>query len=142
MKKAHCRGMSDYLGDALSQDDAHEQWKAQQEENVRREEHVAVQRFAELVEDFLRRMAVAGNPGLNWELKDGLFRRIRGWALTYDSSSDRYRRLPIRVDGLVPGPGGPKEYGPPRQSGYALSDKQLKTLAASMAEVMHSYGVS
>jgi hypothetical protein len=86
-------------------------------------------------------MNAVGNPGTDWEMKVGFRRTVRGWALTYESG-DAWRRVPIRVDGLVPAPSFSDPYVRPEASDYALDDRQFAELAKSMAEVMRRFDVT
>lgn len=95
-------------------------------------------KFQDLARDFLARMQRLGNSGTDCGVKDGLFRKVRGWSLTY-GTGDRWRQIPIRVDGRVP-EFRSEGYVPVDDGDFEPSKDQLATLAKSMAEVPRRHG--
>lgn len=134
--------MTNPLDDALRQHDLKAASLLSQAAATDALDQVALQKFQDLVSDFVRRMQRAGNPGTNWDRKQGPFRKVRGWSLTYESG-DAWRRVPVQVDGLVPDFSSPsaKDYVQPKYSNLVLTEKQLQTLALSMAEVLRDNSV-
>jgi hypothetical protein len=138
--------MGSPLDDALSDIDAGQRASRRQQQASAERAAAERQSFQELVDDFLRRMHAAGDPGTDWEIKVGVFRKVRGWSLTYEVG-DAWRKVPVRVDGLVPNIGqhtqpADARYVRPIDSQYEMKDSHLTKLAKSMAEVMRRNGVS
>jgi hypothetical protein len=98
------------------------------------------QRFQALVDDFRRRMAALGNPGMDWEMKEGRFsRKVRGWSFYIDP--DSLRGLPVTEDGRIPSfvRDRPGEYVRPIDSQFTPSDDVLQRLTFSMAELVRRH---
>jgi hypothetical protein len=133
--------MGNPLDDALHQVDLAQQHRLQQQAAAQHSVEERGRRLQALVDDFLKRMHTAGDPGTDFEMRDGIFRKVRGWTFHYIAGESRLA-LVLRVDGLVPHADYRSvRYVRPADSGLNLNEETLKKIAFSMAEVLRQYGV-
>jgi hypothetical protein len=136
------------LDDAVRE---YKQWAAdeaarRQRDRQRDEEETEAQRrkLRSLLEDFLRRMNRAGNPGTTTDWKVGRFRKVGAWWLCYeDDFEGKQWGFLLTVDGRIPR----SQYRagtrlvPYSEYVDLLEDRKLARITRSMAELLSRNGV-
>lgn len=133
------------LDDALHRVDAQQAAQAARQEFEQRRQDLQDALLVHLIDDFVRRMNAAGNPGTDWHATDGRFlkKRTPGWIVKF-GTGDHWQTLPIRVDGLVAvrDPRRTGVYAPPAQAGYNdFVAFDLDRFARGLAELLHANDV-